>query len=119
LVLQVVSGVVEELVTRGALSAALSGRDAEALLPVVEHMVKYVTDPRHTQMLCALGHRLLDAYTMPGDSGGATDATSRGLLSTLNVLQERANAELRVQDDLISLKGMLDSLLAAGSLQKL
>jgi U3 small nucleolar RNA-associated protein 15 len=114
LLLQVVSGVVEELVTRGALSAALSGRDAEALLPVVEHMAKYITDPRHTQLLCALGHRLLDAYTMPGDSGAA-DATSRGLLNTLNVLQERANVELRVQDDLISLKGMLDSLLAAGS----
>ncbi|KAL4516023.1 hypothetical protein Ndes2437A_g06735 [Nannochloris sp. 'desiccata'] len=115
---EVVSGVVEELVTRGALSAALSGRDAEGLLPVVDHMAKYIRDPRHTQMLCAVGHRLLDAYTMPGDSGTA-DVTSRGLLRTLNILQERANAELGVQDDLISLKGMLDSLLAAGSFQKM
>jgi U3 small nucleolar RNA-associated protein 15 len=115
---QVVSGVVEELVTRGALSAALGGRDAEALLPVIEHMAKYITDPRYTKMLCAVGHRLLDAYTVPGESGAA-DATSRGLLNTLNILQERANAELSVQDDLISLKGMLDSLLAAGSFQKM
>jgi len=115
---QVVSGVVEELVTRGALSAALSGRDAEALLPVVEHMAKYIVDPRHAQMLCAVGHRVLDAYAMPEDSGAA-DATSRGLLNTLNIWQERINAELSVQDHLISIKGMLDSLLAAGSVQKL
>lgn len=114
LTFQVVSAVVEELVTRGALSAALSGRDADTLLPVLEHMAKYISDPRHTQMVCALCHRLLDAYAMPADSGTRA-ASGKSLLDTLRILQERANAELRVQDNLISLKGMLDSVLVTSA----
>ena len=65
-------------------------------------------------MVCAVCHRLLDAYSMPADSGRG-DASSKTLLNVLGTLQERAKAELRVQDNLISLKGMLDSILVTGS----
>ncbi len=102
--------------TRGALSAALSGRDAASLLPVVQHAAKHISDPRHTQMLCAVAHRLLDAYSMPG-AGGAGGGSGNGLVEALSVLRERSNAELRVQDDMMSVKGMLDALLASGALQ--
>ena len=51
---------------------------------------------------------------MPADSGRG-DASSKTLLNVLGTLQERAKAELRVQDNLISLKGMLDSILVTGS----
>ena len=102
------------MVTRGALSAALSGRDAESLLPVIEHIAKYITDPRHTQVMCAMCHRLLDSYSLPGD-GRAVAGSAESLLAMMNVLQERANAELKVQDELVSIKGMLDSLLATAA----
>ena len=110
--LQVVSAVVEELVSRSALGAALSGRDATSLLPIVNHVAKYITDPRHTQIMSALCHRLLDTYAMPPAHAAGSGSS---LVSLLSVLQERVSVELRVQDELAAIKGMLDSLLATGA----
>lgn len=113
--LQVVSAVIEELVNRNALGAALSGRDASMLSPIIKHTSKYITDPRYTQTLSSLCHQLLDTYALPlapsMGGGGGSDT----LLASLEVLQERVNVELRVQDDLFAIKGMLDSLLSAGA----
>ena len=127
---EIIAGVVDELTARGALNAAFGagggggGRSADTLLPIVQHASTYISDPRHTQMLCALSHRLLDSYAMPADSssaggegggagGGRVSATTSEaqLLEALKRLRERANAEIKVQDELVELKGMLDALL--------
>lgn len=105
---EIVSAVVEELVSRGALGPALGGRDVDSLLPLLKHISKYISDPRYTHNLCALSHRILDLYAFPSDAPG--------LLSTLSVLYERVAGEIQVQDDLMSIKGMLDSVLSVSSI---
>lgn len=114
---QVVSALVEELTSRNALGAALSGRDASSLLPLVGHLAKHIADPRHTQTLCALSHRLLDAYALPPpvDVGEGAEA-SQALVDVLAVLQAHVKGEVKAQDDLTSIKGMLDIALAGGGL---
>lgn len=107
---------IEELENRNALAAAVGGRDARTLSPIIKHACKHIGDPRHTQTLSSLCHQLLDTYALPlapsvGFAGGSTES----LLSSLAVLQERVNGELRVQNHLLALKGMLESLLSAGA----
>ena len=102
--LQVVASVVDELAARGGLTAALSGRDAEGVLPVVQHLQRHVTDPRYSLTLSAVCHRFLDMYG--GWAGGAA-------VASLAVLSERVRLELLVQEQLACIKGMLEPLLSA------
>jgi U3 small nucleolar RNA-associated protein 15 len=52
----------DELAARGGLHVALSGREAAGLLPLLRHLTKYITDPRHTASLSGVAARLLDIY---------------------------------------------------------
>jgi hypothetical protein len=58
--LQVVASVVEELASRGGLSAALAGREEDSLSALLEHLRRHVADPRYTHLVAALAHRVLD-----------------------------------------------------------
>jgi U3 small nucleolar RNA-associated protein 15 len=108
--LQVVASVVDELAARGGLTAALSGRDAEGVLPVVQHLQRHVTDPRYSLTLSAVCHRFLDMYGgWAGDGHGAGGAA----VASLAVLSERVRLELLVQEQLACIKGMLEPLLSA------
>ncbi|KAL6772037.1 hypothetical protein ACKKBG_A28725 [Auxenochlorella protothecoides x Auxenochlorella symbiontica] len=102
---EVVASVVEELAARGGLSSALSSRDAAGLAPLLDHMRRNINDPRHAPQLAALAHRLLDVY------GGSEALT--GMLPALTLLLERVELELRAQDGLTRVQGMLGPLLAA------
>jgi U3 small nucleolar RNA-associated protein 15 len=52
----------EELAARAGLHAALSGREAPALLPLLRHLTRHVTDPRHAGVLSGVAARVLDIY---------------------------------------------------------
>ena len=110
--MQVFATIVDELATRGALASALSGRDAESLLPVLEHMHRHVTDPRYAPTTSVVCHHILDMY---GGLGG-DDAGSEALVAQLELLRERVQLEIRVQEELSCLRGMLEPLMSASSL---
>jgi hypothetical protein len=52
----------DELAARGGLHAALAGRDAASLLPLLRHLSKHITDPRHSASLSGVAARVLDLY---------------------------------------------------------
>ncbi len=59
----VVDALLEEFAARGALPAALAGRDAAGLIPLLRHLAKYVADPRHTATLAGVAARVVDMYS--------------------------------------------------------
>lgn len=52
----------EELASRAGLHAALAGRSPPQLLPLLQHLSRHITDPRHSQVLAGVAARLLDLY---------------------------------------------------------
>jgi U3 small nucleolar RNA-associated protein 15 len=109
---QVVAAVVEELANRGGLGAALGNCDEDMLLPVLSHVWKYLVQPRHTQVLAALCHRLLDAGAIRSCVTGKSGAVHQ-LDQLAMQLRERIQVELKLQDELVSLQGMLEAMLMA------
>ncbi|EFJ42814.1 hypothetical protein VOLCADRAFT_66565 [Volvox carteri f. nagariensis] len=103
---EVVASLLEELAARGGLGAALGGRDAEGLRPVLRHLVKYMAEPRYTRLLSNVGHRLLDTYA---EVVGVAPAVDR----LLGALRDRLAEELGVLAELTQLAGALEPLLAA------
>jgi hypothetical protein len=58
----VVHSLLDELAARGGLHSALAGRDAASLLPLLRHLTKHITDPRHSASLSGVAARVLDLY---------------------------------------------------------
>ena len=104
---EVVAAVLEEIGVRGGLRAALSGRDAAALAPVLKFAAKHVANPRHTRQLAGVVSRVIDIY---GGEVGASPVVDAALRS----VRERVARQLKVQDELARLGGVAAPLLAAG-----
>jgi U3 small nucleolar RNA-associated protein 15 len=102
----VVASVIEELAARSGLDAAVGGRDANGLLPLVTFAHRHISDPRHTKWLVGLTNRILDAY------GGSIGEVPE-LDAKLEVLRERISIELGIQNELQAIQGMLEPILAA------
>lgn len=102
----VVASVLEELTIRGGLNSALGNRDSETLVPLLSHLCKYIGEPRYTKLLSGVTHRILDAYA---EVVGASEEVD----SKLWQLKERIMAEVRVQDSLLEVQGMLEPIIAA------
>lgn len=103
---EVVASVLQELAARGGLGVALAGRGAAALLPLAAHLRRHIADPRHAAHLAAVAHRLLDQH---GCALGRDADVDLGLRQ----LHERVREEVRAQEELLVLQGMLEPLLAA------
>jgi U3 small nucleolar RNA-associated protein 15 len=110
---EVVAAVVEELAARGGLGAALGGRAPGELLPLAAHLRRHACDPRYAPALGAVAHRLLDAH---GGAAGRRDAGGAALAAELAKLRERVAAEVRLQDALAGVRGMIEPLLSAGAM---
>jgi len=52
----------EELAARAGLHAALANRAPQQLLPLLQHLTRHITDPRHSQVLAGVAARVLDLY---------------------------------------------------------
>lgn len=105
----VVDAVLEELAARGALGAALGGRDARSLEPLLRHLARHVPDPRRARLLAGVAHRVLDAYAGVVGADAAVDAR-------LAQLRDAARAEVALGDALAGVQGCLEPLLAASLL---
>lgn len=104
---EVVAAVMEEIGRRGGLRAALAGRDATTLAPVLAFIARHVSQPRHTRQVLGVLARVLDIY---GGEVGASPAVD----AALRLIRERVAAELRLQEELSALAGVAAPLLAAG-----
>ena len=61
---QVVASVLQELYVRDGVRLALSGRDVDALLPILKFLCKHITDSHYTALLTDTSMTLLDLYTV-------------------------------------------------------
>ena len=101
---EVIMAVIEDIERRGGLTKALANREEQSLTPVLEFIVKYVANPRHTQELVRIAMDVLDLYA--SDVG-----TNKRIDRCLNQLRERVMLELRLDDALEKLSGMCGLLL--------
>ncbi|KAK9905478.1 hypothetical protein WJX75_000621 [Coccomyxa subellipsoidea] len=103
---EVVANLLEELAARSGLSAALGGRDAQGLLPLLTHLVKHLSDPRHSDLFIGIANRILDIYAPALGVSEEVDAKMR-------LLRERVTLEAKLQASLVQLQGTLDPILHA------
>jgi len=100
----VVVGVMEELVARGGLVSAISNRDAPSLEPLLAFLCKHAVSPNQSRLLIPVAHKVLDMY-----------ATMFGLSSNIKnlvaLLRDRVLVEVRIQQKLQHLQGIMQPLL--------
>ena len=96
---EVVMAVIEDIEKRGGITKALANRDEHRLVPVLDFIVKYIANPRHTRDLIRLSQEILDLY-------GSDVGTNKRVDRCLNQLRERVMLELRLEDTLDKLSGM-------------
>eukprot|EP00884_Botryococcus_braunii_P021255 jgi/Botrbrau1/7813/Bobra.0159s0241.1 len=107
----VVAALFEELSIRAGLDAALGGRDADALLPVLDFVVKHIDDPHYMRQLIGVSHWLLDLYS---PALGTCPQVDR----LIKRLQMKVREEVELQQKLEELQGFLDPILAAAGMAK-
>jgi U3 small nucleolar RNA-associated protein 15 len=70
----------EELASRAGLHAALAGRSPQQLLPLLQHLSRHVTDPRHSRVLAGVTARVLDLYAASAQSDPEVRVCGRRLI---------------------------------------
>lgn len=103
---EVVISLLEELLGRGGLQSAVSGRHAQTLCPILDFLAKYLTEPRYTTLLVGVVETVLDVY-------GSVVGQSAAVDDKLRLLKERLMIEVRLQRDLMQLQGALEPILTA------
>jgi UTP15 C terminal len=100
----VVAAVVDELILRNGMASAIASRSAATLLPVLQHVCKYIAHPDHARMCLQIVNLIFDvcADLVVRDADLAKLALD---------LKGRIGAEVKVQQDLQLLKGMVEMLL--------
>ncbi|QDZ25851.1 U3 small nucleolar RNA-associated protein Utp15 [Chloropicon primus] len=106
----IVLAVLEQLCAQGgdghALQSALSQRNASSLQPIMKCLCKYVADPRTMKVSVPIAHALFDLYTQVVGISNEFD-------TKVMQLYERVHSEMKAQEELIQLQGMLEPLLFA------
>lgn len=102
----VVVAVMEELVARCGLVAAVSNLDPSSLELLLSFLKKYVTVPKYSRLLVPFAHKVLDKCA--GDF-----AISPSISHQVVVLREKVNAEVILQESLQSLQGLIQPLIHA------
>ncbi|GBG29902.1 U3 small nucleolar RNA-associated protein 15-like [Hondaea fermentalgiana] len=101
----VVAALLEELIHRNGLEAALAARDDTSLEPILSFVIKYIANPRFSSLLVQVSDVLLRSCT--------ADLGQSVLVDELFVkLQTQLHSELRLQKDLQKLSGTVDLVLS-------
>jgi len=100
---------IQELIYRDGLRTALAGRDDVLLEPILRLLLKYVTDPRFGGIACDVAGLIIEMYTPVLGQSPTID-------SLFLRLRRKVEAELRLQNDLVKVKGALDMLFAFAAL---
>lgn len=105
----IVASMLEELRLRVGLERAIAGRDEDSLEPLLAFLIKYVTDPKYSSLLIQVCTLVCDLY--------ASKLSQSMLIDQLFVkLHEKINDELRMQKQIMGVVGMMDTVMAAQSI---
>lgn len=104
----IVTSVVEELMTRGALTGALAGRDPQSLNPILGVIQRNIRKPLYTKRLTQLLNAIVDIY---GAEFGQDSEMDQRLSAILNAVQR----EVRECRSLAELQGAAQTILSASS----
>ena len=106
-----IMAVIDELIYRNGLEVALQQRkDSGELIPLLKFLVKYTSDPKYSKVLLRVCNDVLDIYAPILGKNVRVD-------ELFFQLQHRVALEVQMQTSLAPLKGSIDSLLAASSMQ--
>ena len=106
-----IMAVIDELIYRNGLEVALQQRkDSGELIPLLKFLVKYTSDPKYSKVLLRVCNDVLDIYAPILGKNVRVD-------ELFFQLQHRVALEVQMQTNLAPLKGSIDSLLAASSMQ--
>ncbi|KAA1466408.1 WD40 repeat-like protein [Dentipellis sp. KUC8613] len=100
---------IQELIHRDGLRSALSGRDDVLLEPILRLLLKHVTDPRFGEMVCDVASVVIEMYTPVLGQSPLID-------SLFLRLRKKITAELRLQKELLKVRGALDMVFASTAL---
>lgn len=96
----------EELAARNVLPIALAGRDETKLAPLLEFVMRHVTNPNYSALLVDVANTILDIYaSILGESEVIDELFVK--------LQVKVTGELKLQRELHSMGGMLQMILAS------
>jgi len=96
----------EDLNARGALQIALSGRNEETLGPLLEFLMKNITNPNYSTLLIEITNRVLDMYTpILGQSAEIDELFVK--------LRAKVSTEMKLQKELQSLTGMISLIMGS------
>lgn len=119
---------IQELIYRDGLRSALAGRDDVLLEPILRLLLKYVTDPRFGGIACDVAGLIIGASPcttliitvalryFPAEIYTPVLGQSPTIDSLFLRLRRKLQAEIRLQDDLVKVKGTLDMLFAFAAL---
>ena len=102
----VVLGVLEELGRRRGLTIALSNRDEESLEPILAFTARCITRPRFAPVLIGVADKLVEIYSPVAGQSEVID-------ELFTKLKEQVAYECKVQQNLLSLQGSIEAILAA------
>jgi U3 small nucleolar RNA-associated protein 15 len=98
-----VISLIEELRSRNALFEAIDGRDEITLLPILKFLKKYILDERYSSIIIKLTDIILEIYSPIIGKSQLIDKYFR-------LLRKSINEEIYTQENLITLKGILDTM---------
>lgn len=108
----VLIAIVEELMIRGSLRGALSGRDLKELCPMLEVVRRNIRKPRFTDRLIHLVNVVIDMYAEKLGECKEADNMMRAIL-------QHVENEEKLRDDLLVVQGIAESLLNISEASKL
>jgi len=100
----IVVSLIAELLQRGGLVIALSGRNDEQLEPLVQFLLRHLCNPRYAPLLIDVADQLLDIYSSVLGQSVVID-------ELFVSLRQQVSDELNLQQQLHGMVGMLDALL--------
>ncbi|KNB41539.1 u3 small nucleolar RNA-associated protein 15-like protein [Blastocystis sp. subtype 4] len=96
---------IEELHARSDLPIAIKGRSDKELEPLISFVTFYISDPLYTNTLVTVATLILDLYA---DQVGKSSLIDSQLLK----LKQCLDTEIEMQQNVFSVMGMLDSIVA-------
>lgn len=108
---EVTVAVMHELNRRGTLKNALAGRDEKSLSVLLSFLIGHIVDPRFAPVLLNVAEMILDIYVQVVGRSAVVD-------KQIVRLQELIEKEIDLEQELVEVLGMLDTLFATMTTKK-
>uniref|UniRef100_A0AAY4BTZ5 U3 small nucleolar RNA-associated protein 15 homolog n=1 Tax=Denticeps clupeoides TaxID=299321 RepID=A0AAY4BTZ5_9TELE len=106
---EVCVAVLIELERRGTLRNAVAGREEESITPLLNFLLRFITDPRFSRILLSVAHVVVDVYQQVVSQSPVMERLLQRLLECLG-------REIDYQQELLQVLGILDTLFASATL---